>query len=276
VAQDNFSESFFAFSNNIQLHMPSSACADNGFEGNLAYRTFTGKLSVIRSYFADFNINLRKEDTSSAENTKHVVGLGFYNDREGDFFTKARVLSRYAVHVPLGEDLYLSGGAAFHLINYNFNASGSGATGSGWTWSGGVGTAIYSSTFKLGFSFNDLNNPTIRPISYDFTIPRYYTFFAEKAQDIATNLKIKGGGRCNLKQGHPAMYILQLGLVFSNMMAVSGLYYAKKGTGVAIDLNRIKLNNGFVDFSFAYLLPDKNVNPAVAQYEFNLRFFMDR
>jgi len=276
LAQDNFSESFFAFTNNIQLHMPSSVCTGNYLEGNVAYRTYTGKLSVIRSYYADFNFNLRKKELSSAGHAKHVVGLGFYNDREGDFFTKARILSRYAVHIPLNENLFLSGGASFHLINYNFNASGSGATGSGWTWSGGVGTTLYSSSFKLGFSFNDLNSPTIRPISYDFTIPRYYTVFGEKVQDIATNLKIKGAGRCNLKQGIPATYILQLGLVFSNTLAVSGLYYAKKGTGIAIDLNKIKLHNGFADFSFAYLVPAQNVNPAVSQYEVNLRFFMDR
>lgn len=276
LAQDNFSESFFAFSKNIQLHMPSIACAENGLEGNIAYRTYTGKLSVIRSYYADLNFNLRKKDSASSRNTKHIVGLGFYNDREGDFFTKARVLSRYAVHIPLSENLFLSGGTSFHLINYNFNASGSGATGSGWTWSGGVGTTLYSSSFKLGVSLNDLNSPTIRPISYDFSIPRYLTIYGEKTQEIATNLKIKGAGRCNSKQGIPTMYILQLGVIFSNTLAVSGLYYAKKGTGVAIDLNKIKLHNGFADFSFAYLVPDKNVNPAVSQYELNLRFYMDR
>ena len=276
MAQDNFSESFFAFTKNIQLHMPSVACAENDVEGNLSYRTYTGKLSVIRSYYADVNFNIRKKELSSPVHTKHVVGLGFYNDREGDFFTKARVLSRYAFHIPLSEDLFLSGGASLHLINYNFNASGSGASGSGWTWSGGMGTTLYSSSFKLGVSFNDINSPTVRPISYDFTIPRYVTIYGEKVQDIAANLKIKGASRCNLKFATSAMYILQLGFVFSNTLAVSGLYYAKKGAGVVIDLNKIKLHNGLADFSFAYLVPAQNVNPAVSQYELNLRFHIDR
>lgn len=275
-AQDNFSESFFDFNKNIQLHMPSIACAENDLEGNVAYRTYAGKLSIIRSYYADLNFNLRKKESSSSEHSKHVIGLGFYNDREGDYFTKARVLSRYAVHIPLSEDLFFSGGVSFHLINYNFNASGSGASGSSWTWSSGVSTTIYSSSFRLGFSFNDLNSPTIRPISYNFIIPRYYTFYGEKSQLISENIKIKGGGRYNWIPKTTSNYILQLGLVFSNTVGISGLYYAKKGTGLAFDLNKIKLYNGFADISFAYLMPSHNVNPAVSQYEINLRFYMDR
>ncbi|MBC7747378.1 MAG: type IX secretion system membrane protein PorP/SprF, partial [Methylotenera sp.] len=190
LGQDNFSEAFFYFNRNIQLHMPSSACAENDFEGNIAYRTYTGKLAIIRSYYADANFNLRKKESSTPGNSKHVVGLGFYNDREGDFFTKARVISRYAIHIPISEKLFLSGGASFHLINYNFNASGSGAAGSDWTWSGGAGTTLYSATFKLGASLNDFNSPNLRPISYDFTIPRYFTLYGEKSQKVATNISV--------------------------------------------------------------------------------------
>jgi len=273
--QDNFSESFFAFTRNIQLHLPSNACAENDFEGNIGYRTYSGKLSVIRSYYADANFNLRKKEFSSPGHSKRVVGLGFYNDREGDFFSKTRILSRYAIHIPLSEDLFLSGGASFHLINYNFNASGSGASGSDWAWSGSVGTTLYSSTFKLGVSFNDINSPDVRPIIYDFTIPSYLTLYGEKFQDISENIKLNAAGRCNLKQGS-VIYILKLGLVFSSTVGVSGFYYAKKGTGFAFDLNKIKLHNGFTDFSFAYLLPGQNVSPEVSQYELNLRFFIDR
>lgn len=276
MAQDNFSESFFAFTKNIQLHMPSAACAENDLEGNVAYRTYTGKLSIIRSYYADLNFNLKKNDSLSPENSKHVVGLGFYNDREGDFFTKARILSRYAVHIQVAEDLFFSGGASFHLINYNFNASGSGASGSGWTWSGGVGTTLYSPSFKLGVSFNDLNSPSLRPISYVFNIPRYLTFYGEKLQDLSPNIQVKGAGRYNWKPNVPVNYIMQLGLVFSKTFGVSGFYYDKKGAGLALDLSNIKVSNGFSDLSFAYLLPSKNVNPSVSQYELNLRFYMDR
>lgn len=275
-AQDNFSESFFDFNKNIQLHMPSIACAENDLEGNVAYRTYAGKLSIIRSYYADLNFNLRKKESSSSEHSKHVIGLGFYNDREGDYFTKARVLSRYAVHIPLREDLFLSGGASFHLINYNFNASGAGASGSGWTYSGGIGTTIYSSNFKLGVSFNDMNSPTIRPISYDFTIPRYINFFGEKLLELSENIKARGASRCNWKPNTSVNYIIQFDLVFSNTLGVSGFYYDKKGAGLAVDLTNVKVSNGFADLSFAYLLPSKNVNPSVSQYELNLRFYMDR
>jgi hypothetical protein len=275
-AQDNFSESFFNIHKNSHLHVPSNACAENDLEGNVAYRTYVGKLSVIRSYYADLNINLRKKEFSKPEHYKHVLGLGFYNDKEGDFFTKARVLTRYAIHLPLREDLFLSLGASFHLINYSFNASGAGASGSDWEWSGGMGTTLYSPTFKLGIALNEFNNPNIRPISYDFIINRYFTFYGEKLLSISEGMEIKGAGRCNWVMEKSAFYIMQLGFVFSKTVGINGLHYVNKGTGMAFDLSNIKLHKGFFDFSLAYLVPSENATPSAAQYELNLRFYVDR
>ncbi|MBC7391600.1 MAG: type IX secretion system membrane protein PorP/SprF [Opitutaceae bacterium] len=275
LAQDNFSEAFFYFNKNIQLHMPSGACAENDFEGNIAYRTYPGKLAIIRSYYADANFNLRKKEFSTPGNSKHVVGLGFYNDREGDFFTRARVLSRYAIHIPVSEEMYLSAGASFHLINYNFSASGTGASGSAWTWSGGIGTTLYSPTFKLGVSLNDFNSPNLRPVNFDFTIPRYLTLYGEKSQEVAENVSVNGASKLNL-QSRSVSCILKLGLAFYETVGISGLYYVNKGIGAAFELNKIKLHNGLADLSFTYLIPGQKVSPSVSQYEINMRFSIDK
>lgn len=271
LAQSNFSESFFYFPKNIHLYVPSAACLGNVLQSDFAYKTYIGKLSIINTSYADLNVDLRGNRGKLSEN-RHILGLGFYNDREGDFFNKTRVMARYSMHLPLREDLYLSVGSAFHLINYSFHASGSGASGSAINWAGSLSATLHASSFNVSVSFNDFNNPKIRPINYNFNIYRYITMYGEKSFDLNENTQIKGASRCNLTIGSPSSYLFQLGLVLSNVVGVNSFYYVNKGWGVAFDINKIKLYKSQLNFSLAYMLPKHNAYPATNQYELNLSY----
>lgn len=270
-AQSNFSESFIDVPKNIQVYVPSGACIDKDLQSDFIYKTYVGKLSIIRTYYADLNINLTKNKDSDTQ-VKHVVGAGLYNDREGDIFNKTRIISRYAAHLPLRENLFLSLGTAFHLVNYNFHPSGSGASGSDLNWTGSFSTMLYASNFKLAISLNDFNNPIVTPINYTFNIYRYITLYGEKLFDLNQNTQFKCSARCNSFFGKPNTYILHGGLVLSKIVGVNGFYYATKGYGFTFDINSIKINKSNLDFSLAYQIPQKQVAPAANQYEVNLRY----
>lgn len=276
--QSNFSESFIHFPMNIQLHSPSHVCLDNDFQSNFVYRSYFGRYSVIRTYYADANVNLGKKQNEAvvAVNKKHILGVGIYNDREGEYFNKVRAIVRYAVHIPLKEDLFLAGGVALHMINYNFDASSSGASGSSFTWAGHMSTTLYSPTFRLGASLNDFNNPTIRPISYTFLINRYVNLYGEKVFDLGPKTQIRGAARCNWILGISSSYILQAGFVLSNTVGVSAFHYTGNGSGLILDLYKIKLYKNYFDFSLTYLMPQSNVYPVANQYELNLHYYITR
>lgn len=276
LAQDNISESFIFNSKNISIHNPSLSCRDSDLTGNLAYRSFTGKFSVIRTYFADVNYAFIKPKKNKKSGIRQISGLGLYNDREGEFFSKIRVMTRYAIHVPLSPKFFFSSGANFHLINYNFNVSGAGASGSDWAWSTGFGLSLFSSDFCISASVNDVNNPTVAPVAFEFSIPRYAMLFAEKKFQLNEQFDLKTAARYSFNSQTPNGYFLEFGLGLPHNIAVSALHYNLRGSGAAVALNNIKVNNGLADFSLAYLAPGKGVVPAVPDYELNLRFYIGR
>jgi hypothetical protein len=273
-AQSNFSESFYAFPHNIHIYIPSDACSDKDLQSALAYKAYIGKLSVLRTYYADINVNLTPLRDSVQVRKKHVVGLGFYNDREGDFFSKARIMGRYSLHLPLQKDLFFSAGTAIHWINYNFHTSLSGVSGSDYSWAGSISCSLYSPGFSLGAAVNDFNNPRLTPISYDFIVRRFFTFYGEKSLSLNSRTKLKGAGRYNWNTANRSTGILQLGFVFSEIAGVNAFYYTGKGKGLTFDLNGIRLFQNYLDFSLAYLIPDSDVYPAASQYELNILWFI--
>jgi len=277
LCQDNFSESFFYSPKNIHVYVPALTNPEGRFQSNIAYRTYIGKLSIIRTQYADANFRLGKLDEKETVVNKHVLGLGVYSDREGEFFSKSRILFRYALHLPLNEQLTLAGGAAFHVVNYNFHASGSGASGSAITWTGNIAAGIYSPTFRVGVSFNDFNNPQIKPINYPFQLYRYATFYAEKEMLIAEDTYIRGAGKYNVVSGNSSSFLGQLGLIFSRSIGVSYFFYANRGWGLSAEINKIKLGQEHkIDFVLAYQVPGKDQNPPSSQYELNLRYYLKK
>ncbi len=275
--QDNFSDAFIYSTRNIHVYVPALACIDNPLQSNLIFKTYTGKLSIIRSQYADINVNIKKAGSEDQRNSKHILGLGFFSDREGDFFNKIRIIGRYALHIPLSQDFTLSGGAALHIVNYKFNASGSGASGSDIAWSGNIAVAIYSPSFRAGLAFNDLNNPHLKPIRYEFILYRYNTLYAEKELLIGQNTYLKGGGRLNLTWGNSYSTLVHFGLVFSRAVGLTCFYNVNKGWGLAADINKIKIaGDNLIDFSFAYQVPSQDQNPPASQYEINVRYYLNR
>src|SRR5690606_11270300 len=109
-SQDRFNHSFFYFPKNIHVYVPSSACLNSKVQTGTTYNSYMGDLSLIRVYYADLNFSLERKDAGQYK--KHIIGLGIYNNREGDYLNKFRVMGRYALHIPLKKDLTLAAGAS--------------------------------------------------------------------------------------------------------------------------------------------------------------------
>lgn len=274
IAQDRFTEAFLLPLRTNHFYLPSNTGIEHDVQSNLTYKTYLGKLSVIRTYYADLHICLQKKENITQETKRQFLGFGFYSDREGEFFTKSRGLVRYALHVPLNDQWTIVGGTALHLVNYYFHASGAGASGGATKWSGTASTTLYSPTFRLGISLNDFNNPRLRPISYDFLIKRYLTLYVEKTVDLSTNTQCKGAIRTSWEPRTPPSSVFQLGFIFSETAALYGFISVNKGWGMAVEVHRIKIARNNLDLSFTYQLPKATTYPSVSQYELNLCYYL--
>lgn len=272
-AQDNYSESFFNVSKNAFIHIPSNACLNNDFQLKANYKSYFGKLSIIKTYFADVNIKLSKKTENELKSHKHVLGLGFYSDKEGEYFTKSRILFRYAHSLPLSTKYRIAGGGAFHLLNYSFDGTGAGANGSDWTYAASISSTIFSKNNIIAISFNDFNSPTIQPIVYEFTINPYMNVYAEKKINLGLETQLKAVARLNSIRGGKSSIFTQLGLIFSKSIGANVFYYSNIGYGATFDINNILLYENNMDFSFAYLIPKEGILPPVNQYEISILYY---
>jgi hypothetical protein len=275
VAQTNFSDAFYNITKSNHLLIPSNTCIENNFQLDFAYRTYLGKLSIIKSYYSDVNFNLRKQKQKSGSKfSKHILGFGVYKDEEGAFFSKIRLSSNYALHKKLNSKLSWATGAKVYFVNYTFDASSTGASGSDGTFTGCVSSSLYTSTFKFGVSINDFNNSTLRPISYDFTLNRFLTFYGEKTFDVDQSTEFKVASRFNYISEQRNSAILQGGFVFSKVASASAFYYYNKGWGLIFDIQRIEFSDTKLDCSFSVLLPNQHTQPNMNQIEINLHYYL--
>lgn len=254
--------------------IPSHACARSDAHVNFAYKSYFGQLSSIRSYWADVNNNFSK---SHKRGYKHVGGLGLYNDKEGEFFNRNRVIGRYAWHLPLTERWYLSGGTALHVINYAFTASSAGSGGSDLDWSGNIGASVYTDDTKFGLSINDFNSPKLQPVDYKFMLYRFFTAHAEKNFRLNEQLTLMGSLRCNLIPGGKSSLVSHIGMIIGDRLGIYGFVHTFQGWGWAFDLGRIKIKEGWFDLSFAYKAPyNSQGRPPYSNYEINLGYYFKR
>jgi hypothetical protein len=272
---NDFAESFFYFPQNTFTLIPSYAGIDSDLQANLAYRSYFGQLSAVSTYLADINYNVQKKAKVFSEYNKHTIGGGFYNEREGDFFNRQRVLLRYVWHKRLGDNLHFAAGTSFHLINYVFKSSSAGSQGSAFAWSGNIGASIYSKHFRLGISINDFNNPTIRPVDYTFVLYQYYTVHAEKKLLLNHQTQLKGSLRSNIvPEGH-STGIFHLGITFVEKIGINCFAHSNQGWGLNLDLNKIELGDSWLDVSFAYKMPyAKGRGVPASAYEVNVGYYL--
>jgi hypothetical protein len=275
--QNDFAESFFYFPKNTFILIPSHAGIDSDLQANLAYRSYLGQLSAVSTYLADINYNVQKKDKSFPNYSKHIVGGGFYNEREGDFFNRQRVLLRYVWHKRLGENLHFSGGTSAHLINYVFKSSSAGSQGSAFAWSGNIGASIYNEHFRLGISVNDFNSPSIGPVDYVFVLHRYYTVHAEKSLLLNHQTKLTGSLRTNIVPQGYSTGLFHLGIYFAEKIGLNSFAHTNQGWGLALDINKIELGESWLDVSFAYKMPyAKGRGIPTNAYEINVGYYLNK
>jgi len=278
LAQTNeFSESFIFFPKNMSINLPSYCGIDADVQGNIAYRSYLGQLSAIRTYVADFNYNVQKKSKTFPDFNKHIVGAGIYSDREGDFINRNRLFLRYVWHTRISESFHLSGGTSLHVINYIFKASSAGASGSDFAWSGNVSTALYSSTFRLGVSVNDFNQPSLTPIDVPSIVYRYYTIHSEKKISLGANTQFIASARTNIIPEGYSTLMAHLGISFQEKIGLHGFAHNNQGWGIAIDLNHLEVDDSFFDVSFAYRIPYSfGYRIPYSAFEVNLGYYLAR
>lgn len=274
---NDFAESFNFFPQNSFLLIPSHVGIDTDIQTNIVYKSYFGPLSTIRTYLADVNYTISGGKADFLKKDKHIIGAGLYNDKEGEFFNRNRVMLRYAWHRQLTEKWHIAGGAAFHVVNYVFKSSNSGSNGSDFAGSGNLGVSLYTDLFKLGIATNDFNKPSVQPVDFRFNLYRFYTLHLEKNLTINHRTSVIGSLLSNYIPQGRSTQSLHVGVILSDKVGIHTFIHSWSGWGFAFGLKQLKLNDGWFDLTMSYKVPySKQISPPSGNYEINLGYYFLR
>ena len=121
-AQENgvYPVQFSPLWSNYALINPASSSISHKIELNTTYRSQMGQFRGIDRFYVNGSVNLTSD---TLYKNKNVIGLNFFNEKDGDIITKNRVYLSYAWHTRVTRQWSLGAGLALgfdsqHLMLY--------------------------------------------------------------------------------------------------------------------------------------------------------------
>lgn len=171
--QDNVINYFDQFTQNYNLINPAAKDTSAQVIGQLGNKTQTGLFKGVSYFYADGDLKVERPSGSGF----HFFGFQFINNREGAFIRRNRVYGRYAWYQQLNKNTALSAGVSLGTVNYAFQNSQGGVGGSDFVPDGNLGVEISFKNLKLGASYQQFFNSSIRPVDETIPLKQYYNLY---------------------------------------------------------------------------------------------------
>jgi type IX secretion system PorP/SprF family membrane protein len=252
---------------------PASSGSQDSFmdfrSGNLGN---AGPFKEIRTLYANGSVLIRKKNQY-----KHVAGLTFYNDKEGDPIQRTRFYGNYALHISLTSRTYLSSGVSFGLVNYSFQGSSSYSTGSDSNYDGSAGIWLYSDNYHAGISLNQIFNRKLIPINEVFILAPYLSITGSRKIKIDKTLSLNPHFLLNCFNKNYCQVDLAMLVILGNHFSIGGSYRSGRGMSWIAGISDIPLMKNKIEIYFSYFSPifiTKRIN--VNSYQISLNYLLKK
>jgi len=188
----------------------------------------------------------------------HAIGAYLIGDKEGQFLDRTRGYGTYAYHVRLRDEIYFSAGIALGWMNYVASANDYNAGGSANVPDGNLGISLYTDSYHIGLSSNQLFNSELKPISEVTVLKRHYNLIASKTFTISPNFAFMPFGLIRWLPSAPLNFnggakgiiseVISLGVNYQHQQAVVGM----------ISLEKIQWGSSEFRTGFSYSIPLPN------------------
>lgn len=227
---------------------------------------------------ADARLNKYSEE----RNSFHALGAYLVGDKEGQYLDRTRGYGIYAYHARLREEMYLSAGIALGWMNYVASANDYNAGGSANVPDGNVGISLYTDSYHIGLSSNQLFNSELKPISEVTVLKRHYNLIASKTFTVSPNFELMPFGVVRWLPSAPLNFnggakgiiseVVSFGVNYQHQQAVVGMIGLEKiqwggsefraGFSYSVPLPNNRLGNiQTVEITLGYLLKNNEQSP---------------
>ena len=236
---------------------------------NPAYTSKEGKLGLMignmshlglwrnnNTYTIQADARLGKD--TDEKNGFHAIGAYLIGDKEGQFLDRTRAYGIYAYHVRLREEMYFSAGIALGWMNYVASANDYNAGGSANVPDGNLGIALYTDSYHIGLSSNQLFNSELKPISEVTVLKRHYNLVASKTFTISPNLEFMPFGLVRWLPSAPLNFNGGLKGIISEAVSLGVNYQHQQAVVGMIGLEKIQWGSSEFRAGFSYSIPLPN------------------
>jgi type IX secretion system PorP/SprF family membrane protein len=237
---------------NYSLINPASTNTDSRFEVNTANITTLGIFEGLNSFFINAAVSLNNDSTSLNRFNKNVVGITFYNEREGPYIHKNQGYIMYARHQRLGYRFSVGVGTSFGFLGYAFDSTRTTAGGSDYDMDANVGIWIYSENFRGGLSINQIMNNDIQPLGYTYIFARYYNLNAAQKIILSQDLYVQPSFQIRWQGLRPQWIDIGSLVVIGNRLMAGINYKHKHSFSYMAGVNNISISKGKVRFNFCF------------------------
>lgn len=249
---------------NPKAHLNSFSSNDNLSQINIINQTFTGIRSDIQEFYGDAYFNLAK---------RHQIGIKIYNLRLTSLFTRSKAHLSYSIKIPINENIRWSTGAQLGLVNVFLGSSSVTSGGSDWDLDGSISTCLEIKSWQLGVGLHQFTNPSLTPISFEFSLLRYGEFIAMKKTEIAPKWQLTNGLIAAFSKENFAINFdnrLEFDQKMGLLLALEP--FNSSSLSVGADYKIVSFNDGGIRMNVAYRVPLKQSTATTGQYLIGLGF----
>lgn len=128
------------------------------------------------------------QKTFKSDNQWHSGRLMFQNEKEGPYISTPRFYGNYSIQISINNNLKLLGGAAFGMINPNYNTPSKTVSTS--LIDGSLGIIVIYKKSIVGVSSNQIFNNSSE-LNTSIKLNRYYNFIFETTLPVQENIEFK-------------------------------------------------------------------------------------
>jgi type IX secretion system PorP/SprF family membrane protein len=232
----------------------------------------SGPFKEIRTLYSNGSLLIRKK-----EQYKHITGLTFYNDKEGDPIQRTRFYGNYALHISLTSNTCLSSGVSFGLVNYSFKGSTGYSTGSDINYDGNAGVWVYSDNYHIGISVNQIFNRKLIPINEVFILAPYLSITGNRKIRIDKNLSLNPHLLLNCFNKNYSQLDLAMLATIGDFLSIGSSYRSGRGIAWIAGISNIPFMKNNIELYFCYSSPSfisKRFN--VNSYQLSLNYLFKK
>ena len=236
---------------NYSLINPASTNIHDKIELNTTYRSLLGQFKGIEEFYVNAAINLSSHNDTLKRN-KNIVGITFFNEKEGEIINKTRSFLTYAYHTPLTETWSLGAGLALGFGGYAYKGTATTASAADYKPDGNLGFWLYSDRTTIGLSVDQLFNTTVVPKFYTFQFGRYVNLHVKQKIQIGPYIYLQPHLQLRwLSKQHQDIDI-GTSIVFRDLVTTGINYKLNKQASLMVGFKNVHLGKTKFNVAFNY------------------------